>query len=113
MGVVVVLAEEPEVDLEVERLHEAALHLGLAGVVGDLDEVVLRRVAERGCERLVGAAGAEEADAGAGVEKTLGEVLDAGLVEEADEDGADRDEVVDPGDVVEGHVDVFLCFSRP
>ena len=103
VGVVVVLAEQAEVDLEVERLDEPALHLGLAGVVGDLHEAVLRGVAERGGERLVGAAGAEEADAGAGFEEPLGEVLDASLVEKAGEDVADGDEVVDLGDVVEGH----------
>ena len=43
MGVVVGLAEEAEVDLEVERLHEAALHFRLAGVVADGDERICRR----------------------------------------------------------------------
>ena len=35
MGVVVGLGKNAEIDLEVERLDQAALHLGLTGVVGD------------------------------------------------------------------------------
>ena len=39
VGGVAGLGEEAEVDLPVEGLHEAALHLGLARVVAHLDEV--------------------------------------------------------------------------
>ena len=103
VGVVVVLAEEAEVDLEVEGLHEAALHLGLAGVVGDGHEVLRGGGAEGGLKRLVGAAGAVELHAGAGLEEALDEGLEAGLVKEAHQDVADGNLVVDLLDDVECH----------
>ena len=101
MGVVVGLGEEAHVDLEVEGLDEAALHLGLAGVVRDGAEAVFLAGLEEGLDGLVGAAGGEDDQLGAGVEEGGDEGVEPRLVRDGDEGTAERYAVVDVLDDVE------------
>ena len=101
VGVVVGLGEEAHVDLEVEGLDEAALHLGLAGVVGDGLEAVFLAGLEEGLDGGVGAAGREDDELGARLEEGGDKGVEPGLVGDGDEGAADGDAVVDVLDDVE------------
>ena len=103
MRVVVLLAEKPEVYLEVKRLHKAALHLWLACVVADRDERPLRGVAEYLLHLCVGSASRVYPHAGACLYESGHERLQASLVAHAHEDVPDLDPVVDFGYDVERH----------
>ena len=86
VGVVVGLGEEAEVDLEVERLDEPALHFGLAGVVGNGNESIARLVAEDFLDLGIGAAGGVDLYAWACLDECGDESLKPRLVAHAHED---------------------------
>ena len=104
MRVVVLLGEEPEVDLEVERLDEPALHLRLAGVVRHRDERPLGLVAENLLHLGVGSAGRVYLHSRARLDERGDERLESRLVAHAHEHVPDLDPVVDFLDYVERHV---------
>ncbi len=93
--IVVLLGKEPEVDLEVERLDEPALHLGLTGVVRNRDESSLRLVAENLLHLGVGPPGGVDLDPRARLDERGDEGLESGLVANAHQDVLDLDLVVD------------------
>ena len=83
MRVIVRLRKETKVDLEVKRLHEAALHLRLARVVAHRHERPLGVGAEDLLHLHVGAAGGVDLHPGAGLHERGHEFLEARLVRDA------------------------------
>ena len=108
MRVVVRLREEAEVDLEVERLHEAALHLRLARVVAHRHERPLGVGAENLLHLHVGAASGVDLHSRAGLDERGHEGLQARLVRDAHEHVLYGHARVDVFHDVQRHNDSFL-----
>ena len=101
--IVVLLGEEPKVNLEVKRLHETALHLRLTRIVRDRDERLVRLGAQNLLDLHVGPAGRVDLHARAGLDERGDEGLKPRLVAHAHEHVLDLNAIVDLCDDVQGH----------
>ena len=103
MRLVVRLGEKPQVDPEVECLHEAALHLGLPGVVGNLPQPAARGCAQDLLHGGMRSARGEELDLWNCGNESRDKKVEPRFVPDAHEGGFHPHPVVDRLDSVEGH----------
>ena len=103
MGVVVLLGKNAEIDLEVERLDQTALHLGLAGVVRNGNERSLGGIAENLFDLGVCSAGRINLNAGANLDESGDKRLEARFVAHAHKNVLYLNTIVDFGDDIKRH----------
>ena len=101
---IVRLAQEAEVDLEVERLHEAALHLRLARVGAHRDERIRRRRSEDVLHLRIGAARRIDLHARTCLHERRHERVEPGLVGYAHQHVPDGDARVNVLHNVQRHI---------
>ena len=103
MGVVVLLGEDTEINLKVERLNQTALHLGLSGIIGNGDERSFGGIAENLLDLCVRSAGRINLYAGARLDESGDKRLEARLVAHAHENVLYLNAIVDFCDDIKRH----------